>query len=203
MERQRFDIVFRGETAPGVAREDVARSLVQVFRTTPETVERLLDGGTHTLKRGLDADTAQKYRAVLERAGAIAVLVPVAPEQVAEPAVPAELTLAPAGADVLAAHERRRSTATAPDTAHIELAPAGADLDPGTRAAPPPPPDTSRISLAEPGERLAPPAPPPPAAPDTSHLTVAPPNTPLGAAARPAPPVPLPDISGLELLPPT
>ncbi len=205
MDPQRFDIVFRGETAPGVARATVARNLVQVFRTTPETVERLLDGGKHMLKRGLDADTAQKYRAALERAGAIAMLVPAVPEPGAGPVAPATdaLTLAPAGTEVLAAHERRHSTATAPDTSHIDLAEPGVDLRPAAPSAPPPPPDTSRLSLAEPGTRLAPQAPVPPAAPDTSHLTVAPPNTPLGEPARTATPVALPDISALELLPPT
>ncbi len=78
MQEQRFDIVFHGETAPGIPREVVAHNLVQLFRTTADTVARLLDGGSHTLKRGLDAEAAQRYRSALERAGALVALQPAA-----------------------------------------------------------------------------------------------------------------------------
>ena len=82
MPEQCFDIVFHGETAPGIPREVVAGNLAQLFRTTPDTVARLLDGSTHTLKRGLDAAAAERYRSALERAGAVVTLQPA-------PAVPA------------------------------------------------------------------------------------------------------------------
>ncbi|MCP5320780.1 MAG: hypothetical protein H7A12_08145 [Pseudomonadales bacterium] len=176
MPEQCFDIVFHGETAPGIPREVVAGNLAQLFRTTPDTVARLLDGSTHTLKRGLDAAAAERYRSALERAGAVVTLqpAPAVPATAPAPASP-ELGLAPVGSDVLAPHERRQITATAPDTSHI-----------GLNAA---------------GTRLSPPGPVPPEPPDTSHLTLAPAGSVLAEPRAVAAGV-QPDISALELLPP-
>lgn len=148
MEEQRFDIVFAGATLPGFDRDTVARNLVQVFRATPETVARLLDGGTHVLKRGLDAAAAQKYRNALEQAGA-AVEITAVTAAVVAPAPEHEFTLAPIGSDLLAPHERRQVSAVAPDTSGLSLAEPGVRLAPETPPAPPPP-DTSHITLAAP-----------------------------------------------------
>ncbi|HMV72776.1 MAG TPA: hypothetical protein PKC08_11425, partial [Pseudomonadales bacterium] len=79
------------------------------------------------------------------------------------------------GSDVLAPHERRQITATAPDTSHI--------------------------GLTEAGTLLSSPGPLPPDPPDTSHLTLAPPGSVL-TEPRAAPAGVQPDISALELLPP-
>ena len=69
MSDERFDIVFGGELLEGFAPATVADNLARLFKATPETVARLLDGGTHTLKRNVDAATAAKYRSAMERAG--------------------------------------------------------------------------------------------------------------------------------------
>lgn len=148
MEEQRFDIVFAGATLPGFDRDTVARNLVQIFRTTPETVARLLDGGTHVLKRGLDDAAAQKYRNALEQAGA-AVEITAVTAAVVAPTPEYGFTLAPAGTDLLAPHERRQVSAIAPDTSGLSLAEAGVRLAPEAPPAPPPP-DTSHITLAAP-----------------------------------------------------
>lgn len=157
-EQQSFDIVFRGVTAPGIARETVARNLVQLFGTTSEIVDRLLGGGTHTLKRGLDAHEAERYRDTLARAGALVQLQAAStvdpqssPDGATSPDTTAqEWTLAPVGSDLLAAHERRQVTATAPDTSHISLAEAGVRLGPVITVEATPP-DTSHITLAPQG----------------------------------------------------
>ena len=227
MSDERFDIVFGGELLEGFAPATVADNLARLFKATPETVARLLDGGTHTLKRNVDAATAAKYRSAMERAGARALLRPLAPEQaMAAPA--AGLDLAPSRGELLAAHERRqnpvvevdtshirlasafataaaeeRPLPAAPDTSHISVADVGADLLPQREApAPAPPPDTSAITLAEPGALLGPQGVAQAiAVPDISHISLAPPGAPLDEL-RPERRAVTPDTSALELAPP-
>lgn len=195
MDEQRYDIVFNGVTLPGIDRSTVMHNLVQVFRTTQQTVERLLDGGTHVLKRDVDAATAQKYRAALERAGAHVNVVPTGSPTEEAPATSDTtpqygFVLAPVGADLLAPHERRRVEAVVtPDISALSLAEPGADLGVRSAATAPAPPDVSALTLAEPGIRLSPESAPAPPAPDTAHLSLAPPGTPLGttSAAGPEP----------------
>jgi hypothetical protein len=227
MSDERFDIVFGGELLAGFAPATVADNLARLFKAAPETVARLLDGGTHTLKRDVDAETAAKYRSAMERAGARAVLRALAPEHAAA-AHAAELDLAPPGGELLAAHERRPETVVevdtshirlasafattaeeerplpaAPDTSHISIAAVGADLRPEHEAAaPPPPPDTSAITLAEPGAMLGPhEVAQPIVVPDISHISLAPPGAPLDEL-RPERRAVTPDISALQLAPP-
>lgn len=225
MSDERFDIVFGGELLAGFAPATVADNLARLFKATPETVARLLDGGTHTLKRNVDAGTAAQYRGAMERAGARALLRPLAPEA-ATPS--AGLDLAPPGGELLAAHERRPDTVVevdtshirlasafattaaeerplpgAPDTSHISIAAVGADLLPErATATPPPAPDTSAITLAEPGAVLGPrDVAQPIVVPDISHISLAPPGAPL-EELRPERRAATPDISALELAPP-
>jgi hypothetical protein len=221
MTEPRFDILFAGEILQGFSRESVEENIARLFKASPDTVARLMDGGTHVLKRGTDRDTAIKYETALERAGARAILraaavepaaaatsappapAPAAPAPVAATSTPGSaLSLAPAGADMLAPHERRAIEAVAVDTSGITLAsPFMANA--GTALTPPPAPDTSHISIAAPGADLregrSSPAPPPP--PDTSALSLAAPGE-LLAPADERPPVALPDLDGISLAPP-
>lgn len=228
MSDERFDIVFGGQLLSGFAPATVADNLARLFNATPETVARLLDGGMHTLKRNVDAATAAKYRSAMERAGAHATLCPLAPDP-ATVALPATgLELAPPGGDLLAAHERRPDTVVevdtshirlasafatppeeerplpaAPDTSHISIAAVGAELLPQRGAvAPVPPPDTSAITLAEPGAVIGPQGVAQAiAVPDISHISLAPPGAPLDEL-RPERRTVTPDTSALELAPP-
>lgn len=226
MGEERFDIVFCGELLAGFTPATVADNLARLFKATPETVARLLDGGTHTLKRNVDAATAAQYHGAMERAGARALSRPLA-ARAAAPVPAAELGLAPPGGELLMAHERREGSAVdvdtshirlastfaapaaedrllpcAPDTSHISIAAVGADLLPGRESAAPPPPDTSAITLAEPGALLGPHREAPAiAVPDISHISLAPPGAPLDELRPERRPV-TPDTSALELAPP-
>ena len=255
MSEARYDILFAGETLGGTDRNTVADNLGRLFKATPETVARLMGGGTHVLKRGTDHETALKYESAMHRAGARAILREAAsegasPAPAQSPAAPAAapvrtataqparaateavaasgFSLAPPGADVLAPHERHAVQAVtvdtsgisiasvfmteptenrpplrpAPDTSHITIAPPGADLLDGQHAPPPPPPpDTAGLSLAAPGERLAPEDERPPVAlPDLEGITLAPPGT-LLEEIRPIRTPVNPDTSGLSLAP--
>ncbi len=230
MSEPRYDILFAGETLGGTDRNTVADNLGRLFKATPETVARLMGGGTHVLKRGTDRETALKYESAMERAGARAILreasseaVPAAPAQ--SPAAPAAapartataqpahaaakavaepgFSLAPPGADVLAPHERRTVQAVAVDTSGISIASVFMTEPTYNRPPLPPAPDTSHISIAAPGADLLEchHAPAPPPPPDIAALSVAAPGERL-APKDERPPVALPDLEGITLAPP-
>lgn len=220
---QRFDIVFSGELLSGFTPAQVAENLGRLFKATPETVARLMGGGSHVLKRAADADTANKYAAAMQRAGARAELRPAAeaptndapaptataatpPSTAAAPATAAtevSLALAPVGGDLLAAHERRVVEPVVVETKHIKLVSTFMAPPEPERAPPPPPPDTSHISIAAVGAALLPEraAEPPPPPPDTSAITLAPPGETLAPATSPHS-VAVPDTSAITLAPP-
>lgn len=75
MQEPRYRIVFRGQIAFGFERDEVRNNLKNLCRFDEERVERLLAGGG-ILKSDLDAVTAGKYLAVLERTGALCTLEP-------------------------------------------------------------------------------------------------------------------------------
>ena len=218
MSDSRFDILFGGELLPGFAPEVVGENLGKLFKATPETVTRLMAGGVHALKKGADLETALKYQAAMQRAGAKAILREVPPEAVVTasavpapqaaspapvtPAPGATLSLAPSGGELLEPHERHAPEPVQVDISGIKLAPAfAAAPEPG--APPPRAPDTSHISIAAPGADLLEghQSPPPPPAPDTSSLSIAPPGERLAPAAE-RPPIALPDLSAISLAPP-
>jgi len=224
MSEPRYDILFAGEILAGNHRDTVADNLARLFKATPETVDRLMDGGLHVLKRGTDRETALKYESAMQRAGARAILREVAAESAPTPPPPQTpapapvppdpapartagpdatgLSLAPPGSEVLAPHERRSVDGVVVDTSGIALAsvfaaPSGTDRPP-----PPAAPDTSHISIAAPGADLLEghhaPAPPPP--PDTAALSLAAPGA-LLEELKPERKALNPDTSGLSLLP--
>jgi hypothetical protein len=211
MSEPRFDIQFSGELLPGFTPETVAANLAKLFKATPETVARLMAGGTHTLKRDTDEETALKYQGAMARAGARAQLRTIgsAVEQgeVAKQAgdgaaaAPVALTLAPQSGELLAEHERAVPPSLDIDTSHIKLASAFAAAEPPQQATPPPP-DTSHISIAEPGADLLPEQEPAmtAVAPDTSAITLAEPGAAL-APQQPAQLLEAPDTAHLAVTP--
>lgn len=211
MAEPRFDILFAGETVSGADRDAVADNLGRLFKATPETVARLMGGGTHVLKRGADAETARKYESAMERAGARAILRECPAEATASaPPPPRETPAPPASAPAMPARTMTAdvpaatSPAPAPETA-FSLAPRGADvLAPHERrAVEAVVVDTRGISLAS--VFMTPPGddrPPPPPAPDTSHISIAAPGADLRAGQSPSAPPPPPDTSSLSLAAP-
>src|SRR5690606_30200353 len=144
MDTPQFDIYLTGRLGPGLTDAAAAERPAQLFRSTPQAMANLITGKPQLLKRGVDEVTAAKFREALQRAGlevairstgaatnsttttsaAPAVASPV----VAPPAVtagPSGLSLAPAGADVLTAAERKPDAVAAIDTSHIKLESAG------------------------------------------------------------------------------
>lgn len=148
-----FDIIFRGDIVAGQDISEVKGRLVQLFKADLAKIEALFSGGAVPLKRNLDQATAEKYQAVLLKAGARVQLRPAstggqvskapppehragagkpapAPTNTSRPArQPPALTLAPAGSDLLKPEERKRQQeAITVDFSGISLRPLEGDL---------------------------------------------------------------------------
>lgn len=74
MSDERYDLVFKGQLAKSVELNTAVRNLAQLFKIDPEKARGLFSGKTTVLRKNLDADTANKYRVAIKKAGAIAEL---------------------------------------------------------------------------------------------------------------------------------
>ncbi|WP_407315578.1 hypothetical protein [Pseudomonas sp. nanlin1] len=66
-----YEIVFSGELVPGAQPELVKANLAKLFSADAQRIDALFSGRRLVLRSNLDPDAAQKYRAALERAGAL------------------------------------------------------------------------------------------------------------------------------------
>lgn len=70
MSNDLFDIVFRGDIVMGHNIVEVKQRLAQLFKIDAAKVDALFTGRAVPLKRNIDAATAQKYQAIIAKAGA-------------------------------------------------------------------------------------------------------------------------------------
>ena len=69
-----FDVILTGELSPGQELETVIPRLAVMFKSSENGIQQLLARAPITIKKQVDSDTANKYRAAVERAGAVCVL---------------------------------------------------------------------------------------------------------------------------------
>ena len=79
-----FDVYFLGRLIDGTSPESARNAIGQMFRLDGPELERLFSGKAVRIKKGVDADTAGRYRAAFRKAGA---LIDVVPEGAPEPAL--------------------------------------------------------------------------------------------------------------------
>lgn len=216
---QEYDIVFAGALAAGRDPVQVKSDLARLFKSDLAGIERLFCGQPVIIKKGLDRPTADKYRAVLEKAGALcemrartraAVGFTIAPAgtllTAPRQAVPLTfdfggMSLAAAGADIL---EGVEAVVAAPlfDLSELSVAPPGSELaTAGPRPVSPPPVAGGAFSVAEPGAVLDTRAPLAAAAvPDVSRITLAPAGADVISMDERPPPPPPPEISASRFL---
>jgi hypothetical protein len=175
-----FDIVFRGDIVNGHNINDVKGRLAQLFRVDSARIEALFGGGLVPLKRDLDEATAEKYRAVLIKAGAQVQVRPAggaakgqpeagsagrpktvaasspSPASATSSSVAGTLTLAPAGSNLLDGAAIRKVQPLNVDVSGITLRPLEGDLLDASEKRPliAADIDTSDFDLAEPGVDL-------------------------------------------------
>ncbi len=179
----RYEIAFSGQLVPGAQPETVQANLARLFQADATRIALLFSGRRVVIKSNLDAVAAEKYRATLERAGALVEVVDLdaplieevelAPPPVEAPSATPVVRGAPVDARRLAVKPRDEYMAA---FAHVEapdfgIAAVGADLQDAKPAVRPLDLDLSGLSLAPPGSDMGqaktPAAAPPP---DVSHL---------------------------------
>ena len=65
-----YDIIFRGDLAPGHHLQQVKQNLQQLFKADEKKIQALFSGGAVPLKRNLDRQAAERYQSALLKAGA-------------------------------------------------------------------------------------------------------------------------------------
>jgi hypothetical protein len=70
MNEEKFDLVFSGELVSGFDLTQVKKNIQALFRIDETKVEVLFSGKAIPLRKGLDADSANKYRVAMKKAGA-------------------------------------------------------------------------------------------------------------------------------------
>lgn len=147
MADQLFEIVFRGDIAPGANFSEVRQRLGELFKADAQQLERLFNGRPSVIRRNLDSATAERYQKAIQQTGALVEVrasqpeVPVGkPVETAPSPQPAQSEqatetnpgpgwgVAPVGADVLNDDERRPQVDADVDTSALNLAPEGSDV---------------------------------------------------------------------------
>lgn len=132
MSDELFNVIFRGEVVPGHNVADVKARFAQLFKTEPAKVEHFFAGKPVVLKANCDRATSDKFRTVLEQAGAIVEIRSAAPPApAASPAPAAPKPAAPVSAPAPAPAAAAPAPAAAP-----RPAPAAAPADPWSLSAP-------------------------------------------------------------------
>ena len=173
MAESNFEVIFQGQLLPGADGVAVRAKLAALFKIDAARVEAMFAGQRVVIKKNVDAATAETYVAALNKAGAAAEIVVVAPAA-ARPNAPrqdapsAVMTIAEPGVLLV---EPQPVTPPTFDTSALSLAAVGVDLvEPSVEIAPQY--DLSRLQLAPPGTLLADAPPVPPATIDTSRLSL-------------------------------
>ncbi|WP_263138882.1 hypothetical protein [Pseudomonas sp. RIT-PI-AD] len=179
----RYEIAFSGQRVPGAQEDVVKANLAKLFQADAQRIALLFSGRRIVIKSNLDAASAEKYRATLERAGALVEVVDldqrmeVEDVELAPP--PAELPARPAAATdgaaprplIVAPRDEYMAAFAEVQAPDFGIAPVGEDLQDRKPEARAPQLDLSAFSLApvgsDMGQAKSGPAAPPP---DVSHL---------------------------------
>ena len=76
-----YKVVFRGRLNADIPAPEVRARLLKLYRNKSEIADRFFTGRTLTIRKDLDYQTAQKYKAMFERAGVPCDIVEVRPKQ--------------------------------------------------------------------------------------------------------------------------
>ncbi len=71
MANKPYKVILAGAIRTGFDRDAVLKNLARLFNRSPDLIEKLLSGEPKVIRRGLDFETAEKYKEALRQAGAI------------------------------------------------------------------------------------------------------------------------------------
>ena len=80
MSEETFQILVNGTLTEGAEIEQVKQNIAKLFKTTIDKVEPMFSGRKLAVKKGLDKQTALKYKAAISNAGLAAAVAPMANE---------------------------------------------------------------------------------------------------------------------------
>ncbi|MEN0105437.1 MAG: hypothetical protein AAGC84_03330 [Pseudomonas sp.] len=180
----RYEIAFSGQLVPGAQLDLVKANMAKLFQADEQRIALLFSGRRLVIKNNLDEAAAEKYRATIERAGAVVEVcdmdfveieeVEMAPPPPYEPPAPAPVAASVGGTPkplVVAPRDEYMAAFSDVEAPDFGIAPVGVDLQDEKPEAVAPKVDLSQFSLApagsDMGQAKAAPAGPPP---DTSHL---------------------------------
>lgn len=185
-----FEVAFSGQIAPGADLEQVKKNIGSMFKADEAKLAQLFSGKRIVIKKNIDQQTALKYQAAMQKAGAVCEvrnLSAPTPQSTPEPAAPAVSEPVPATQPAREAVDYAdRDIPPAPQTVPLDIrgeqiADLAANLAPvGSMMQDQPAPDV-----------------PPPAVPD--GITMAPVGSDLGVEQKKNEPPP-PDTGGLSLV---
>lgn len=216
MAQDTYNILFKGEVMPGMDQAEVKAAMGRLFKAPAEKIDALFAAEQTVIKKGLDRESAEKYRDALKKAGAIVYLRRAAAVGTASGSRFAQQK--PVQQAQTQASQPSPSAASQPaePTSTIQSAPAAADNEDGLSIAAmsgnlirdeerdekvPVEVDTSHIVLANQFDAPEQSTEPAPAAPDTSHMSIAETGADLNPDKVAPPPVVEPDTSALSLAP--
>ena len=135
MNDEKYDLVFKGQLVKGIDSDNAKRNLAALFKIGIDKAEALFTGKPVILKRNLDADSANKYRVAIKKAGALIDLVRVElPAQKSKPQGKAVFTSRDVAGDEKSAEspstpsKSERAQPEVESDSPYTLAPAGANL---------------------------------------------------------------------------
>lgn len=79
MNQETYDLLFSGELVAGFELSQVKKNIQMLFRIDEAKTDLLFSGKAVTLKKGLDAEAANKYRVAMKKAGARVVVIQAEP----------------------------------------------------------------------------------------------------------------------------
>ncbi|EKF72957.1 hypothetical protein A11A3_16075 [Alcanivorax hongdengensis A-11-3] len=161
MSETRYQLVFSGQLVNGADPDTVKANLARLFKMDAARVETLFGGKPVVLKKDADQATAMKFRAVMKQAGAQCEMRPVASATTDAPVQESRPPVASSAADVDQGEQNAEletvgtiRTGGTGFSGAFSVADVGSDMDNSERAASPPAPDTSHLSLGQAGEEL-------------------------------------------------
>ncbi|MEM0955863.1 MAG: hypothetical protein AAGI24_17110 [Pseudomonadota bacterium] len=102
-----YDILFAGGIVDGFDINDVRDNVARLFKANEQTLTKLFSGKPQMIKRGIDKPAAIKYKAAMQKAGAVALVRAHKPASAPTPAAAAtKATKAPAAEKPLSMAER-------------------------------------------------------------------------------------------------
>lgn len=189
MSDELFEVAFSGEIRAGENADDVRARVGKIFNADDTKLAHLFSGKTIVIKKNIDQQTAAKYKAALNKAGAECEIRSMNPAQpVSEPASPSQQSVTqPDAAPAVAAEpvdygdippppqtDPLGITAEQIDDLSVSIAPVGSDLQNDIKQPEAPQIDTSGFEVAPVGSTIGvakkEPDPPPP---DTTGLSMA------------------------------